>query len=113
MVVETIGLTTTLYIGNIYEKKDQSGTITEKKTYYAGSLRVAVSTKVGAGSWEVNFLLSDHLGSTSITTDDSGDTVSEMRYSPWGSVRFADGLSPTEFTYTGQLSISYISLVYL
>jgi hypothetical protein len=66
MIAETIGLTTTVYIGNIYEKKNQGGTITQKKYYYAGSLRVAVSTKVGAGSWEVNFLLSDHLDSTSI-----------------------------------------------
>jgi RHS repeat-associated protein len=71
------------------------------------------STKVGAGSWDVNFLLSDHLGSTSITTDDSGDTVSEMRYSPWGSVRFAEGLSPTDFTYTGQLSkVNHFGLMY-
>jgi hypothetical protein len=61
------------------------------------------STKVGAGSWDVNFLLSDHLGSTSITTDDSGDTVSEMRYSPWGSVRFAEGLSPTDIGFHDHL----------
>jgi RHS repeat-associated protein len=113
MVAETIGLTTTIYIGNIYEKKDQGGTITEKKYYQAGSIRVAVSTKVGAGSWEVNFLLSDHLGSTSITTNDSGDMVSEMRYSPWGYVRFSEGLSPTDFTYTGQLSkVDHFGLMY-
>jgi YD repeat-containing protein len=78
MIAETIGLTTTVYIGNIYEKKDQGGTITQKKYYYAGSLRVAVSTKEGAGSWEVNFLLSDHLGSTSLTVDADGDGLSRI-----------------------------------
>jgi hypothetical protein len=36
IIAETIGLTTTIYIGNIYEKKDQGGTITQKKLYYAG-----------------------------------------------------------------------------
>jgi RHS repeat-associated protein len=44
------------------------------------------------------------MGSTSTTVDADGDRVSEMRYSPWGSVRFSDGVSPTDFTYTGQLS---------
>jgi RHS repeat-associated protein len=34
-----------------------------------------------------------------------------MRYSPCGSVRFSDGVSLTDFTYTGQLSISYIKLI--
>ena len=65
---------------------------------------MAVSTKVGAGSWDVNFLLSDHLGSTSLTVDADGDRVSEMRYSPWGSVRFADGVSPTDIGFNGQRS---------
>jgi RHS repeat-associated protein len=113
MIAETIGLTTTVYIGTIYEKKDQGGVITQKKYFYAGSLRVAVSTKEGAGSWEVNFLLSDHLGSTSITTADSGDMVSEMRYSPWGSLRFSDGVSPTDYQYNGHLSkVDYFGLIY-
>ena len=33
MIAETIGLTTTVYIGGIYEKKDQNGTVTQKKYY--------------------------------------------------------------------------------
>jgi RHS repeat-associated protein len=111
MIAETIGLTTTIYIGNVYEKKDQGGTITEKKHYYAGSLRVAVSTKVGAGSWEVNFLLSDHLGSTSTTVDSSGGRVADIRYTPWGSTRYVWGTQMTNFTYTGQRSISYLNII--
>ena len=107
MIAETIGLTTTVYIGGIYEKKDQDGTVTQKKYYMAGAIRVAVSTKEGAGSWDLNFLLSDHLGSTSLTVDADGDQVSEMRYSPWGSVRFSEGLSPTDIGFNGQRSIDY------
>jgi RHS repeat-associated protein len=112
MIAETIGLTTTIYIGNIYEKKDQGGTITEKKLYYAGSLRVAVSTKVGAGSWEVNFLLSDHLGSTSLMVDASGERVSEMRYSPWGGTRYTLGSQVTNYQFTGQRNESGIGLYF-
>jgi hypothetical protein len=50
-----------------------------------------VSTKEGAGSWEVNFLLSDHLGSTSTTVDSSGVLIADLRYKPWGSKRYAWG----------------------
>jgi YD repeat-containing protein len=100
MIAETIGLTTTVYIGGIYEKKDQGGTITEKKYYMAGSIRVAVSTKEGAGLWEVNFLLSDHLGSTSTTVDADGDRVADLRFKPWGSTRYAFGEQVTEASRT-------------
>ena len=52
----------------------------------------------------LNFLLGDHLGSTSLTTDASGNVVSEMRYTPWGEVRYNAGTTPTDYTYTGQKS---------
>ena len=53
---------------------------------------------------DLHYLLSDHLGSTSLTTDASGDVVSEMRYTAWGGVRYESGTTPTEYTYTGQYS---------
>jgi len=53
---------------------------------------------------EVEYFLGDHLGSTSITTDSSGNKVSEMRYTAWGEVRYESGTTPTEYTYTGQFS---------
>jgi hypothetical protein len=37
----------------------------------------------------VEYYLGDHLGSTSITTDSSGAKVSELRYKPFGEVRYA------------------------
>jgi RHS repeat-associated protein len=48
------------------------------------------------------YLLGDHLGSTSITTDSSGALVSELRYKPWGETRYASGTTPTNYQYTGQ-----------
>src|SRR5262245_54973824 len=49
-------------------------------------------------------LLTDHLGSTSLTTNTSGAPVAEMRYKPWGEVRASNGTTPTAYTYTGQYS---------
>ncbi|MBI5823368.1 MAG: RHS repeat-associated core domain-containing protein [Chloroflexi bacterium] len=62
---------------------------------------------------KVEYFLSDHLGSTSISTDTAGVKVSEMRYKPWGEVRYAwtnDTLNAnsayalTRYTFTGQYS---------
>jgi len=58
----------------------------------------------------VEYFLTDHLGSTSITTDNTGAKVSEMRYKSWGEVRYAwrAGQSTTpayelaKYTFTGQ-----------
>jgi RHS repeat-associated protein len=52
----------------------------------------------------LNFIIGDHLGSTSLVTDANGTVVSEMRYKAWGEVRHESGASPTEYTYTGQYS---------
>jgi RHS repeat-associated protein len=50
------------------------------------------------------YTLSDHLGSTSLTTDASGIVLSEMRYTAWGEVRHNAGVTPTNYTYTRQYS---------
>jgi len=52
----------------------------------------------------VYYLLSDHLGSTSITTDASGNKVSELKYRAWGEVRYSSGAPVTDYTFTGQYS---------
>ncbi|NOH04086.1 MAG: hypothetical protein HND47_20010 [Chloroflexi bacterium] len=50
------------------------------------------------------YILGDHLGSTSIVTDASGNVVSQTRYKAWGEVRYSSGTSPTDYTFTGQKS---------
>ena len=37
----------------------------------------------------VEYVLSEHLGSTSLTTDSNGVKVSEMRYTAWGEDRYS------------------------
>jgi RHS repeat-associated protein len=45
----------------------------------------------------------DHLGSTAITADGAtGSKLSELRYKPWGEIRYASQPTMTSLRYTGQ-----------
>jgi RHS repeat-associated protein len=85
----------TYFVGAHYEVAN--GVVT--KYYYAGSQRIAMRT-----NGTLNYLLGDHLGSTSLTTSATGTVVSELRYKAWGEVSYASGNTPTKYTYTGQYS---------
>lgn len=89
------GTTTTYFVGSHYEVAN--GVVT--KYYFAGSQRIALRT-----NGTLNYLLGDHLGSTSLTTDANGQVISELRYKPWGETRYASGTTPTKYTFTGQYS---------
>jgi hypothetical protein len=60
----------------------------------------------------VEYLFGDHLGSTNITTDAHGAKVSEIRYKPWGEIRYSWTSNPSTtpaytlptYTFTGQYS---------
>jgi uncharacterized protein RhaS with RHS repeats len=61
--------------------------------YYAGGQRVALR-KNGVLRW----LLGDHLGSTSLATNDTGGQVSRQLYYPFGETRWTSVASlPTDF----------------
>jgi RHS repeat-associated protein len=67
------------------------------KYYLFGGQRVAMRQ----GS-QVYYLHGDHLGSTSLTTDQSGAVVAQVRYLPYGEERWSTGALPTDFGFTGQ-----------
>jgi RHS repeat-associated protein len=90
-----VGTNTTYFVGGHYEVTN--GTVT--KYYYAGSQRIAMRA-----NGTLNYILGDHLGSTSLVTDASGVVISETRYKAWGETRYSSGTSPTKYTYTGQYS---------
>ncbi len=95
-VKSTINGVATYFVGNYYEVTGSTVT----KYYYAGSSRIAM--RQGENLY---YLLSDHLGSTTITTNDQGEFVSELRYDAWGEVRYTtEQPTPTDYTYTGQYS---------
>jgi RHS repeat-associated protein len=66
-------------------------------------MRVAPSGSY-TGTLRVAWIHGDHLGSASLTTDINGTKISEMRYYPFGEVRWISGAMPTDRTFTGQRS---------
>ncbi|MDY7078585.1 MAG: RHS repeat-associated core domain-containing protein [Chloroflexota bacterium] len=57
------------------------------------------------------------LGSTSLTTYDSGpqagEVVARQLYHPYGEVRWQDGTLPTDFGFTGQRGVPGVGLVFM
>jgi RHS repeat-associated protein len=85
---------------------------TWRSYYFVGNKRVAM--RVQEGSWcdEVYYLLSDHLGSTSLTIGSTGERVSELRFTPWGSTRYASGSQATDYQFTGQRNEEELGLYF-
>ena len=100
----------TYYLGKYYEKTVQNGHYAEKKHYSAGSSMIAVRTVIDGTQDTLNWLVGDHLGSTSLVTDSTGAVVNEIRYSAFGEMRYLNGETVTDLLYTGQKLDSYINL---
>jgi RHS repeat-associated protein len=62
-------------------------------------------------SGDVAWLHGDHLGSTSLTTNESGEAGARQLCAPFGEVRWASGALGTDFGFTGQREDGYIGLV--
>jgi RHS repeat-associated protein len=81
--------------------------------YYSGSTRIAMREDSDQGS-EVYYLLTDHLGSTSVafTFDeyDQVDFISRQWYTPWGETRPGSSVTATDYGFTGQLEDKAIGL---
>jgi RHS repeat-associated protein len=71
------------------------------KYYYHGGKRVAMRVDE-SGLSAVYYLHGDHLGSTSLTTDENGAVVARRLYYPYGETRWSEGTLLTDFGFTGQ-----------
>ncbi len=81
------------------------------KSYYsAGSQLIALRVYTAPNNSVLYFLHGDHLGSISLTTNASGGFVARQHNDAWGNVRYISGTLPTDVTFTGQRSNSYINL---
>ncbi|WKZ50325.1 MAG: RHS repeat-associated core domain-containing protein [Anaerolineales bacterium] len=89
----TVNGITAVYVGNHYEVKNSIVT----KYYFAGSTRIAVR-KDGT----LSFLLSDHLGSSSVTTNANGAKTASALYKAFGETRYTLGSLGTDYKFTGQ-----------
>jgi len=94
------GAETVIYVGDIYEVRNGTAT---SYIYANGRLVTTIS-----GTTEY-YTHADHLGSTSLTTDESGVPVEEIGYLPFGAVLFRNvyngGTWQSAYKFTGQVHI--------
>ncbi|MBA3530772.1 MAG: RHS repeat-associated core domain-containing protein [Ardenticatenales bacterium] len=83
-------------------------TYTPTRYYYAGAQRLALRVGSAAAEW----LVGDHLGSTSVTMAANGTLKAELRYKPWGQTRYEFGTTATQRRYTGQVQDAGSGLYY-
>ena len=93
---EVVGESTTFYAGSLYEVKNGVAT----KYIFGADRRVAKITD-GEG---IQYFSKDHLGSSTVVTDASGNIVEQADYRPFGEDRFYTGTAstPTPYKYTDQ-----------
>ena len=110
------------FVGGLYEEEHRDGKI-EKRHYIptpAGVIGVWLTSTDGTQSRE--YMVNDHLGSSSLVVREDGSTVSEYSYDAWGNPRNPDnwavGLSDwpdylANRGYTGHEMLEEIKLVHM
>jgi|GEM_PF-4530997 len=86
-------ITSTTYIGGLYEKTGSLAT----KYVMLGDQRVA--TRDSSGTY---FIHTDHLGSSNVITDATGTLKQLLEYTPYGSVKLNQGNIDLSHKFTGQ-----------
>ena len=82
-VKKLTGSSSTIYIGSLFEKDSSNKT---SKHIFAGSQRVCTVTKDEArGTTDESYYHPDHLGSSNVITDSSGNKAERYEYTPYGS----------------------------
>lgn len=66
--------------------------------YYADEQRIAMKN-----NGVVSYLYGDQLGSVSAVAKADGSLLGKTWYYPWGTIRYSQGTSPTDYGYTGQM----------
>ncbi len=94
---------TTTYISNLYECTNGTST----KYIFAGSQRIASKTLS-----DTYYYHADHLGSSSIVTDSTGNKVQEIYYYPFGGTRINTGSVNVKHKFTGQEEDAETELYY-
>lgn len=89
---ERVKKNSTVYIGKLYECT--SGVCT--KHIFAGSNRIASKT-----DYHTYYYHTDHLGSSTVVTNEAGNLVQENYYYPYGEIRVRNG-NVTDYKFTGQ-----------
>jgi len=90
-------------VGQHYEVKNSVVT----KYYFAGATCLAVRT-----GGTLSYLLGDHLGSSSVTTNASGVKTASALYKAFGETRYSSGALGTDYKFTGQREQAELGLYF-
>jgi RHS repeat-associated protein len=83
-------------------------TASRKYFSFSGQTNVPRSGILRNEEGNIEYFLTDHLGSVVAITDDSGTLITQQRYLPFGGMRELSGYSTTgltDYTYTGQRTL--------
>jgi RHS repeat-associated protein len=111
LVKSVINDKSTYLLGKLYQKKINGAVTTIMKYYSSGSAQIAVRTITDTTD-TLQWMLSDHLGSTSTTANADGTWNSSISYTAFGEIRASSGLTASDFRYTGQLRQAELGLYY-
>jgi len=107
--------------GLYYEDETGAAGPVQKHFISAGGATVAVATYNGS-SWSTQYWHKDHLGSTSVVTNESGAVQERLDYEPFGKRRYANGLTDSAGTlvaattdrgYTGHEMLEEVGLIHM
>jgi RHS repeat-associated protein len=93
-IKQTANGATTIYVNQFYQKTGDNVTT----NYYLGSQLIAVRS-----ADNLSYIHQDSLGSTSVTSNSSGNITSTVKYFSFGLTRSSSGTMPTDREFTGQI----------
>jgi RHS repeat-associated protein len=111
LVKSIVNETVTYFVGKYYTREVNGSSTVVKKYYTAGAKTIAMRTIEGSTN-TLNWLLTDHLGSTSVSANEDGSWNSTIKYTAFGETRDSSGVTPTKYRYTGQLLEAEVGLYY-
>jgi RHS repeat-associated protein len=103
--------TTTIYVAGGLEEITAVAVGTTLTKYFTGAGGLPTAERTGTNG-RLSYLANDGLGSLSETLNDAGSVTFAQLYTPYGTIRYSTGSSPTSFGYTGQRADSTSGLDY-
>ncbi len=82
-VLKTTPMSTTVYVGKVYEQTTLNGIVKDVSHIYAGN-RLVASIEAVAGISTIKYMHGDHLGSISVITDANGAVLERLRFDVFG-----------------------------